>query len=161
MLNLQRRKVLLGSSVFVPLVLLGCSTTPGGTPSVSLDMAKAYLDDLVNAVSAAAQAYLAGSTTNINSATVAALVADLQALNSAVQSITDVTNIKSISLQILAAVNQVVPFVAPFLGPAGPFVPLAIAVIQAFVQSLPAPPDAPPQPPAQLHAKAMTYRGKK
>ena len=50
------------------------------------------------------------------------------------------------------------PMVAPFLGAAAPYVPLAIAVVSAFVQSLPAPANAPATPPAALSRKAAQFR---
>jgi hypothetical protein len=110
-------------------------------------------------VSAAAQAYLASSPspTAAAQALVKSIVTDLQTLNTAVQSVTDTSAAKSTILQILAGVNQLVPIVSPFLGTAGPYVPLAIAVIEAFVQSLPPPANSPTSPPAELHRMALKY----
>lgn len=148
-----RRNLLLASAL-APAFLIGCASTT--SPTVSLQMVQAYVSDLVNAVSAAAQAYLAGSSES-NSPLVSSIVSELQTLNTTIQGLTDPTSVKSAALEVLAAVQQIGPFIAPFLGPAGPFIPLAVAVVEAFVQSLPAPSEAPPQPPAALHRMAATY----
>jgi hypothetical protein len=158
MTPITRRNALSACAMMLPLpFLVACGlTSPSAT---SLDMAKAYADDLANAVSAAANVYLAGppKPTAANLALVTQLVAGLQQARTALDATTAASDAKGIALQVLAGVQQLVPMVSPFLGAAAPYVPLAIAVVQAFVQSIPPPAEAPPAPPAELHRAGMAY----
>jgi hypothetical protein len=128
--------------------------------AVSLAQVQAYAGDLVNALSAAAQTYLTlPSVTATDKVLVTTIVADLQQANTAIAAVVNVTNAQSIALQIVAFATQLEPLVLPFLGAAAPFVPVAMALLQAFIQSLPAPPATPVTPPVQLHSMALKYRG--
>ena len=134
--------------------LLGaCSTTSAGT---SLDMAKTYGDDLIAALLAAAATY--NASPNANPIVAGTIVPDLEQAKVALDGATSASDARGIVLQILAAAQTAMPMLSPFLGAAGPYIPLAIAVLQAFAQSLPPPPAAPPTPPAALHAVGERYR---
>jgi hypothetical protein len=155
---MNRRTLLSAAALALPLPFLAACglTSSGATP---LAMAKVYADDLANAVSAAANIYLAGppKPTAANAALVGQLVDGLQQARAALDATTEASDAKGIVLQVIAGVQQLVPLVTPYIGPAGAYIPLAIAVLQAFVQSIPAPPDAPPTPPASLHRAALKY----
>jgi hypothetical protein len=140
----------------LPALLLLARCGASGSASVTLAQAKAYADDLINALSAAAQSYLAAPSA-ANKALVTSIVTDLQQAKVAIDAATAESDARGIALQIVALAQQLVPLVVPFLGPAGPYVPLAIAVIQAFIASLPPPPAAPPAPPAALHEMGLRY----
>jgi hypothetical protein len=137
-------------------MLVDCTGTQG---AVTLEQAKAYLNDGVNATLAASQAYLASTPAPSAqiAATVTALAAKLEAANTALQGVVAVVDWKAGALEALTVLQQLSPLVAPFLGAAGPLLPMAIAVVMAFVQSLPPPADAPPTPPAALSRKAAEY----
>jgi hypothetical protein len=156
---ISRRNMVI-AGIMAPVA--ACSLIPGGTTTVPLAQVQLYVSDLVNAFSAAGVAYWSASPapSASNAALVKSIVDDLQTLNSAVQSVTDVTTAKSTILQILSGVNEISPLIMPFLGTAGVAVPLAVAVITAFVQSLPPPANAPATPPAALHKAALRYKGK-
>lgn len=141
---------------FLPaaFLLAQCSSTGGST--TTLAQAQAYADDLISAVSAAAQAYLAQPNA-AQQALVQQVVSDLQTLRQTIDAAQATTTLQTTFLQVIVGVQQLVPIVEPFLGSAGPYVPLALAVLQAFVASLPPPSNAPPAPPAALHAAALKY----
>ena len=65
---------------------------------------------------------------------------------------------KAAAQEALVVVLQLNPLVGGFLGAAAPYVPIAIAVVNAFIAALPPPANAPPVPPAQLTRKAAEYR---
>jgi hypothetical protein len=151
------RRSMLSFVAMIPVVaLVDCTGTQG---AVTLEQAKAYLTDGVNATLAAAQAYLVSTPppTAQVAATVKDLMVKLEAASAALEGVVSVVDWKAGALEALTVLQQLSPMVAPFLGPAGPFLPVAIAVVEAFVQSLPPPPNAPVVPPAALHAKAMQY----
>lgn len=134
-----------------------------------LTMIKAYGDDLADALSAGADAYLNATTapvpTDAQKATVSKAKADIQSGKHALDLVlTSVTDNKAppsainIAKLIIADAQSLEPYVLPLLGAAGLYVPLALGVVQAFVDSLPPPPDTPPTPPAAFAEKARSYR---
>lgn len=131
----------------------GCATGTAG--ATTLQMAQTYGDDLVAALLAAASTYQAAPNP---SPIIASVVADLQTAKTALDNATLASDARGVVLQIIAAVQTILPMLTPFLAAAGPYVPLAIAVLQAFVAALPPPPSAPATPPAALHAVAEKYR---
>lgn len=155
-MNITRRHILVASPAAMA-VLAGCST---GSSSVQFDQAKAWLDAGSVAVMAAAQQYLAGPPVPpaATAATVQQALVALQQAKTAVDALTVPADWKSGAVEVLALIQQLSPMVAPFLGAAAPYVPLAIAVVTAFVQSLPAPANAPATPPAALSRKAAQFR---
>lgn len=150
---MNRRQLLSLSALSVPFVLLGCQTGTQSGGGVTFDQAKAYVNDLSLAVIAAAKVY-AADPMSPQSDNVRKIAADLEAANQSFQAITDVANARSIAISVIQFVQQLSPIIAPFLGPAGAVLPLALAVVQAFVLGLPVPPQAPPRPPAALRARA-------
>jgi hypothetical protein len=155
---MQRRSMLFASAAILPLGLLArCAGTQG---AVTLEQAQAYMTDASGAVLAAAQAYLASTPPpNVGTAdAVRALMANLEAVRQALSGAVAVADWKAGALEGLSLLQQLSPLVMVYLGPAGPVIPVAIAVIQAFVDALPPPADAPVVPPAALHRKALEYR---
>lgn len=156
-----RRAALLGSAASL---LFGCSNgTIGGTP---IPMAKAYADDLADALSAGADTYLARTTPPVPTASEKAAVLkakdDIQqakaALDAALTTTTVPQNTRDIVKQVIADAHNIAPYVAPLLGPAALYIDLALGVLQSFADSLPPPPTAPQTPPAALAEKAKAYR---
>lgn len=150
---LQRRQFLvIGAS---GVALAACATSNATT----LDMAKAYLDAGSAAVLVAAQQFLAGppKPTTATAEIVTAFLADLQKVKTTLDTVTAVGGWQAAATQALADMQQLTPLVAVFLGAAAPYVPLAIAVVQAFLAGLPPPAAAPVTPPAVLKFKAAQY----
>lgn len=141
---------------FAGLGLAACNTSSSQT---SLAQAKAYMDAGVAAVLAAAQQYLMGppAPAAAMSQAVSDAMAKLESLKTTLDTVTLVADWKSGAMEVLALIQQILPMVTPFLGAAAPYVPLAIAVITAFIASLPPPADAPATPPAALTRKAAEY----
>jgi len=144
--------------MFAPALALAAAACSGQSGGVSVAQVKAYGNALAAAVAGAAQAYLAGPP--MPSAAQAQIVnlvlADLKTAADALDGIPDGAGsygTKDLVQQILTAVQKLTPIVAPFLGPAGVYVPLAIAVLQAFIASLPAPPATPAMPPAAMYVR--------
>lgn len=137
-------------------LLAGCVGTPG---AVTFAQARAYMDDAVDAVLAAAQAYIVGTPRPPQASidVVISLSTALENARTALDATTVVANWQAGAIEALAVLQQLTPLVAAFLGAAAPYVPLAIAVIEAFIQSLPPPPAAPVTPPAALAQKALQY----
>lgn len=152
---MNRRSLL--RSLPLGLLVFGCSPTTPGATSVPMNMLKAYGDDVINALSAAAQAYVVSPGAK-NTAIVNQIVGYLQSTKDALDSVQIESDARGIALEVVGFAQQLSPIVAPFLGPAAPFVPIALAVLQAFIASLPPPPAAPPTPPAALHNLALKYR---
>jgi hypothetical protein len=155
---IARRNLLTIAALAVPLPMIAACglTASGATP---LEQAKVYADDLANAVSAAATAFLAGppKPTAATTAMVNDLVNGLQKARAVLDATTATSDAKAIAQQVIAGVQQLLPMVSVFLGPAAPYIPLAIAVVQSFINAIPAPPDAPATPPAALHRAGMAY----
>lgn len=152
---MMKRRLLIAAA---PLAILaGCAT--GGSSAAQFDQAKAWLDAGAVAIMAAAQQYLAGppAPPAAAAATVQQALAALQQAKTAVDALTVPADWKSGAVEVLALIQQLSPIVAPYLGGAAPYVPLAIAVVTAFVQSLPAPANAPATPPAALTRKAAQF----
>jgi hypothetical protein len=124
---------------------------------VTLAQVQVWATDAIDAVSAAAQTYLASPVTAANKALVTTIVADLQTAKAAITAVVNVSDARSIALEVVAFIQQIEPVVAPFLGSAAPYIPVAIAVLQAFIAGLPLPPDASTSPPVELHRMALRY----
>lgn len=151
---ISRRHLLAFSSLAPIPFLTDCS--PSSTKGVDLAMVQAYATDLINALSVAAQTYVVQPhATSV--ATVNQIVGYLQQAKEAIQGVQVETDAKGVANEIISFANQLSPIVMPFLGAAAPYLPIAIAVLQSFIASLPAPPQAPPTPPAALHRVALTY----
>lgn len=150
--QINRRKLAqLGFGSAASLALWACAT--GSQGAVTLETAKVWMADMAGAVVAGAGVY-----TGPNEAQVKDIAAKIQQGAAAFASLGDVATAKTAALSILAMIQQISPIVAPLLGPAGVFVPMAVAVLQAFVAALPVPPDTPPTPPAALHRAATARR---
>jgi hypothetical protein len=153
----MQRRVLLTSSAVILAVLAGCA---GSASVTTLAQAQAYMNAGVAALQAAAQQYLAGPP--LPSAASAALVSNtvtaLTTVKTALDAETVPANWQAGALQAIALMQQLEPLVAAYLGTAAPYVPLAIAVIQAFIASLPPPVAAPVVPPAALARKAAELK---
>lgn len=152
-----RRTLLSGAALVLPVWLVACAGSSGAT---QFAMAKAYLDAGVGAVLAGTQAFLAGPPlpSAATARAVNSMMASLEAAKTAIDRTTSVGDWKSGAVEILALMQQLSPTIAPFLGLAAPYVPLAIAVVTAFTQALQPPVTAPPVPPAALTRKAAQYR---
>ncbi len=138
--------------------IAGCGylTSPNATP---FEMLKAYASVTSDAVSAAAQSYLSSkpAPSAKDKALVKKIVADLQATKDAILAAAEPANARQMAQEILTGVQTLMPMVSAFLGAAAPYVPVALGVIQAFINALPPPPDAPAKPPAELQRKAMAF----
>jgi len=154
----MQRRVLLATSCAA--VLARCGTT--GTAAVTLAQAQAYLTTGVAALEAAAEQYLAGPPVPSagDTALVNSVVAALNAATGALEGVTVPATWQAGALEVVGLMQQLDPLVARYLGDAAPYIPLAIAVIQSFIATLPAPADAPVTPPAPLARKAMELRRK-
>jgi hypothetical protein len=141
------------------LFLAHCANS--GSNVMTLAQIQAYADDLINALSAAGQAYLLSATTTASGKVlVTTVIQDLQQTKIAIDSAVNTTDARATALEIVAFAQQLELLVIPFLGAAAPFVPIALAVLQAFIEALPPPSNAPAMPPAQLHELALKYHSK-
>lgn len=159
---MNRRTLLSATALTLPMAMLsacGLIGTPAG--ATNLQMAQVYADDLADAVSAAAQIYLAGppAPDAAQAALVSGLIADLQTARRALDAATAASDARGIAKQLLTAALNLSPMITALLGPAAGYIPLAIGVVQAFIDSLPPPPAAPVTPPAALHRAALKYHG--
>ena len=139
------------------LLLTRCANQQG---AIDFATVRAYADDLVDAMGGAAQSYaLTKPTPSPDSlALVADVMKTLLAAKSALDSAKPTADAKTIVLEVISGVQTLTPYLAVILGGAAPYVPIAIALLQAFINGLPAPPDAPPTPPAALHHAAALHR---
>jgi hypothetical protein len=138
---MNRRALLLASPAL--LLLGGC---PSGTQgAVQLQQAQAWASALASALGAAAAAY-----TGPSAGQVAQIAGDLRTTAAAFQSLGDVSTARSAALSIIALAQQLSPLVAPVIGPAGQYVPIALAILAAFTAALPPPAGAPAAPPAAM-----------
>lgn len=155
---LSRRSMLFGAASASAL-LAGCANS-GSAAAVSLATAKTYFEAVSNAMIAAAQEYIAAAPATAAStiATVKAIVTDLESLQTAVSTITVPADWKAGAQEAIADIQQLEPLVAPFLGAAAPYVPLALAVLSSFIAALPMPTNAPATPPQPLMMKAAQVR---
>lgn len=139
------------------IALFGCTAANSG----GFEQAKAYLDAGANATIAAGQQFLVGppAPSAASKALVEQGIAALQQVLAAVDVQTAPTGSwKADATQALAFIQQLSPLVAGFLGAAGAYLPLAVAVVTAFIASLPPPTTAPVVPPAALVRKAAQVR---
>lgn len=134
--------------VAVVLSVAGCAH--GTQQAATLDQAKAWVSGLSGALSAAAAVYTGPSAIQVQKA-----AADLQAAAVAFQMLGDVSTARSAALSIVALAQQLSPMVAPYLGPNAVYVPMGLAVVQAFIAALPVPSSASPMPPAQMAFAAI------
>lgn len=150
-----RRHVLLGSSL---LLLLGCQLPTD--KRTSLDMAKLYGDDLADALSASADAFIASpQSTPPQRELVLAAKSEIQTARATLDAVTAMTGDgKTAAQEIITGANILEPVLGTLLGPAALYIPMAIGVLQAFIDAWPPPVLAPSTPPDLLHEKAMTYR---
>lgn len=156
---MQRRNIL--ALTGIALLLARCGDTPG-SPAVTLDQVKAYLDAGVAALDAGAQQFLAGPPmpSTANAALVWQLITALDQSKTALDGVTVPADYKAGLLQAIALIQQLSPMVAGTLGEATQYIPLVLAVAQAFIAALPPPADAPPTPPAALARKGIEYKPK-
>lgn len=125
------------------LALAACA--PGTQQAATLEQAKAWATGIAGAVNAAAASYAGQHADQVRQA------ADgLVAASAAFQQVTDVSTARSAALSIVASAQQVVPIVAPALGPNAIYVSMGMAMVQAFIAALPAPPNVPATPPASM-----------
>ena len=126
------------------VALAGCAS--GSQGAVTLEAAKVWVPGFAGAIVAAAASY-----TGPQAAQVAAIAAQLKDAANAFAAMGDVSTARSAVLSIIALAQQLMPMVSAFIPPqVAPFVPMALAVLSAFVSALPPPPDAPAVPPAAL-----------
>jgi sulfur relay (sulfurtransferase) complex TusBCD TusD component (DsrE family) len=153
---LMHRRTILAASALVPMTwFVGCAADA----SVKLAQAKSYAQVLTNALAAAGQAFLASSTvTPDQSKLVIEILKSIDTANAALQAAVAATDARGVAEQIVAAATRLTPLVEPFAGAAGPYIPLAVSVLAAFVASLPPPPAAPAEPPPALRALALKRR---
>lgn len=154
---MKRRFLLAG--IGLTALLAGCASP---SANAQFAQAKAYLDAGTAALLAAAQQYLIGPPPPSTAAAQAVRtgVAALEQARSTLDAITLPVDWKSGALEAIAVMQALAanPVLTPFLGPAAPYIPLAIAVVTAYINALPAPVNAPPAPPPALQAKARQYR---
>ena len=153
-MHISRRQAFM----FAPALALAAAACSGQSGGVSVAQVKAYANALAAAITGAAQAYLAGppAPSAAQAQIVNVVLADLKTAVTALDGVPDgagSAGTKDLIQQILTAVQKIVPILAPFLGPAGVYVPLAIAVLQAFIASLPLPPATPAMPPAAMYVR--------
>ena len=150
----MNRRNLLATSL--SLALFGCSATED---PMAWTRAKAYMKDGLGAVLASAQQYVAlkPPPDAKTVALVTSIVGSLQVIDSSLDGAVTAAEWRTLAAEALADVQILLPYVAVFLGPAAPFIGMAVAVVEAFVQHLPPPPDAPAVPPAALKMKAKEY----
>ena len=151
------RRSILGCAALLPVAMLvDCTGTQG---AVTFEQAKAYADAAIGAALAGSQQYLASTPppSAANALVVTVLVTRLEAIKGSIDGTTTVPNWQAGAQEALAVLQQLSPMIAPFLGPAAPFLPIAIGVIEAFIAGLPLPVNAPPTPPAALSRKAAEY----
>lgn len=159
---LNRRGLLANSGIGLGVLALSACGMNFSNAGITLATVKAYVDDVVDVVSAAAQTY-------VNSAgakavdTVQQILADLTQAKQYVDQAATPADAKSAVVEVLNFVQELLHFLmmsAPMLipGPVAAAIPIALAVLQAFVNALPMPPNAPPSPPVALHRQAVMVR---
>ena len=151
----MHRRALLAAAASA-LALAGCTSTQ----TTTLAQAKMYLDVGVTALQAAAQQYLAGPPlpSAANAALVNGIVAQMTQAKTTLDGTVAVADWQAGAEEVLQEMQQLEPLVAPYLGKAAPYVPLSIAVVQAFIASLPPPASATATPPAALTSKAAEFK---
>ena len=154
---MKRRALLAGLSLAA--FVAGCASP---TANAQFAQAKAYLDAGSAALLAAGQQFLIGPPPPSSAAAqaVQTAMAGLVQARTTLDAITLPADWKSGALEAVSVMQALAanPALAPYLGPAAPFIPLAIAVVTAYINALPPPVNAPPAPPPALQAKARQYR---
>ena len=146
---MNRRNFLLTAIAIAPLA--ACAS--GSSGAVALDTAKTWVSTLTMALAAAAGAY-----TGPDKATVDAAIVQLQAASDAFSGLGDVSTAKVAAQSWLSLAQHLVPMLSQYLPPnAVAPAQMALAMIQAFVASLPAPSNVPAQPPAALVRAGMRH----
>lgn len=141
-------------ALFAPVFLTDCSGLNGAT---TLATAKMYGDDLADALTAAAQEFVINPQSTMDQkALVQQLTVAIQTAKTTLDAAVAQSDATGAVNQIITAANSLYPLVAPYLGSAGLYVPLALDVLRTFVNSLPPPTTSPP--PAALQEKAKVYR---
>lgn len=135
-------------AILPALVLSACAPTQQN--AATLEQAKAWATGISSAISAAAAVYTGPNVDQVRKA-----ATDIQAAAVAFQTLGDVSTARSAALSLIAMAQQVTPMIAPALGPNAVFVPMGLAVLQAFVASLPVPPAAAPTPPPEMQKTAL------
>ena len=130
-----------------------CSMYPGATP---LDMAKNYAAVLADAISAAADAFLASTPPppKQQADLVQSIVDKIQAAKDQLTAAVDPANAKVAAKEVVAGVRFLSGMVSSYLGSAAAYVPVALDVLSAFINALPPPANAPATPPAELQRAA-------
>ena len=126
--------------------LWGC--VKGSEGAVALATAQVWATGLANALSAAALAYSGPNKTQVSD-----IASKLNIAAQDFANLGDVSTAKNTALSLLSFAQQLSPMVAQYVGNAGPYVPVAIGVLQAFVLNIPAPVTTPAQVPKELSAK--------
>lgn len=140
------------------LLIAGCANQTPQQRAVELATAKVWVAAIANAVGTASFAYVGPNASQVRQA-----AAGLQVAANAFQSIVEISTARSAALSFVTAAQQIMPVITPLLGQQNAlYVPLGLIVVQAFVASLPLPPDAPPAPPAAMskgpHSPEAMYR---
>lgn len=159
---LNRRGLLANSGIGLGVLALSACGMDFSNAGVTLATVRAYVDDTADVVSAAAQAYISSAGAKATD-TVQQVLADLEQAKQFVDQAATPADAKSAVIEVITFVNQllhVLMMAAPVLipGPAAAAIPIALAVLQAFVNALPMPPNAPPSPPVALHRQAVMVR---
>jgi hypothetical protein len=152
-----RNYCLLACFAMIAAMTAGCSLAPSN--ATPLQTAQVYGDDLSNAVSAAAVTYETGPppATAAQKVLVDNIVSNLQTARAALDAATTPTDAKDAANLLLANINSLEPYADRYLGPAAEYIPLAIAVVQSFIDAAAPPPNATPTPPAALHRAGMKF----
>lgn len=138
-------------AVLAPLLIIiaACSgqPSPGNTTPVQLAQAKIWVAGVAGALAATSVVYVGPNADQVHQA-----AAGLQSAAAQFQQITEVPTARSAALTVVSLAQQLVPLVAPVLGDRAFYVSGGLAIVQAFIAALPAPPAAPIQTAAVLAA---------
>lgn len=153
----MRRLHSLLACLLLPIFGLAACTQPNS--QVTLDAAKLQMNLVINGTVAAANVYLVGTSPAPSAANVAVVKAGIQTLMAAqntLNSITVAADWRSAASQAITDAQGLSPLVAPFLGPYAQYMPFALAMVNAFIQSSapPATAAAAPTPPATMTVPA-------
>ena len=154
----SRRCIMTNGTTALALYLTGCSN-PNATP---LHMAQEYASAL-NAALQNASVQLLAKQPPLSPDTIATIQKSQADLTLATNTLLATTSVATTALgaakQLIAEAQALQPIVAPLLGPYALYLPLALGVLQTFVDSLPPPANAPLSPPAELRAAATVRLG--
>jgi len=141
--NPSRRVLLSTVPVLFTSALVACA--PGTPGAVSLENTKLWITTVSNALSAAASAYTGPQMEEVQT-----IVRQLAQAATEFAALGDVSTARSAALSIAAMIGKLAPMLTEQLGAAAMYVPIAVAVISAFVAALPPPVGAPAVPPPEL-----------